>query len=397
MMIEPGSDQPSARTRHGVMVMIASVMPVMAIIALVPVLPLLLEEFAAVPGHAVLVPVVLTVPALCVALFSPLAGWLADRIGRKTLLIAALLAYAGFGILPWFLTDLFQILAARVALGIVEAIIMTVATVLIGDYFEGERREKWISVQIAAASVAAIVLIAASGALAELLGSRGPFLLYLLALPAALAAGAILFEPNVRRSSSAQQEGRFPFAVVLPLALTTIFVGIAFYVVIVQLGPILQMSGDVPPIAIGLIGAGCNIAVSLGALVFHKSGREAGPGLLALGLALSALGYGGAGLAGSLVPIAACLAVASVGSGIMLPNMLTWTMRTLPPESRGRGTGLWTGAFFLGQFLAPIVSAAVTGLSGGLAATLVILAAALAAAAIAAIIMSRTAPAAKPA
>lgn len=396
-MIDEAPAKPTAETRHGVMVMVASVMPVMAIIALVPVLPLLLGEFAEVPGHAVLVPVVLTVPALCVALFSPVAGWLADRMGRKALLIGALLAYALFGIVPWFLDDLFQILAARIALGLVEAIIMTVSTVLIGDYFEGERREKWISVQVAAASVSAIVLIAISGALAEMLGSRGPFLLYLLALPAALAAALILFEPKVTQSQTAQVSGRFPFAAVLPLALTTVFVGIAFYVVIVQLGPILQISGDVQPIAIGLIGAGCNIAVALGALVFHRSGREAGAGLLALGLALSALGYAGAGIAGSLAPIAACLAIASVGSGIMLPNMLTWTMRALPPESRGRGMGVWTGAFFLGQFLAPVVAAAITGLSGALATTLLILAAALAAAAVGSIIISRSSPAAEPA
>ena len=396
-MIEEMPSETHAMTRHGVMVMVASVMPVMAIIALVPVLPLLLKEFAAIPGHEVLVPVVLTVPALCVALFSPLAGWLADRMGRKTLLVAALLAYACFGILPWFLTDLFQILGARIALGLVEAIIMTVSTVLIGDYFEGERREKWISAQVAAASVSAIVLIAISGALAEMLGSRGPFLLYLLALPAALAAALILFEPTVTQSQAPRAGGRFPLAAVMPLALTTVFVGIAFYVVIVQLGPILQISGDVPPIAIGLIGAGCNIAVALGALLFHRSGREAGAGLLAFGLALSALGYAGAGIAGSLVPIAVCLGIASVGSGIMLPNMLTWTMRSLPPESRGRGTGLWTGAFFLGQFLAPVVAAAVTGLSGALATTLLVLAAALAAAAVGSITISRSAPAAEPA
>jgi MFS family permease len=388
--------QTAAATRHGVMVMLTSVMPVMAIIALVPVLPLLLDEFAAVPGHEVLVPVVLTVPALCVALFSPVAGWLADRIGRKILLITALLTYAGFGIIPWFLDDLFQILAARIALGVVEAAIMTVSTVLIGDYFEGERREKWISVQIAAASVSAIVLIAISGALAEVLGSRGPFLLYLLALPVALGAALILFEPSVTRTQASKNIGRFPFAAVLPLALTTVFVGIAFYVVIVQLGPILQMAGDVPPIAIGLIGAGCNMAVGLGAFVFHRSGREAGPELLAFGLILSALGYAGASMAGSLPLIAVCVALASVGSGVMLPNMLAWTMRTLPPEARGRGTGMWTGAFFLGQFLAPIVAGAVTGLSGALATTLMILAGGLGAAAVAAVIISRATPAAEP-
>lgn len=395
MTILPAADM-RAQTRHGVVVMICSVMPVMAIVALVPVLPLLLQEFAATAGAALLVPVALTTPALCVALFSPFAGWLADRLGRKMLLVASLLAYALFGIIPWFLDDLLQIIASRIALGIVEAIIMTVSTVLIGDYFDGERREKWISVQIAAASISAIVLIAASGALAEMLGSRGPFLLYLLAIPAALAAALVLFEPNIVRQQNVAVSGRFPLTTVLPLALTTVFVGVAFYVTIVQLGPILQISGAVSPLMIGLIGAVCNIAVSLGAFAFHKSGLEAGPGLLAAGLFISAIGYVGAGLSDNLPLIAGCLVLSSIGSGIMLPNMLTWTMRALPARARGRGTGLWTGAFFLGQFLAPIVAGAITGVTGGLAMTLMVLAFALAIAAAAAFYLSRSVSAVSP-
>lgn len=378
-----------AGTRHGIMILVASVMPVMAIIALVPVLPLLMKEFSGTDGSAFLVPIALTVPALCVALFSPLAGWLSDRLGRKNLLVASLLLYAGFGIIPWFLDDLLQIIGARIALGIVEAIIMTVATVLIGDYFEGERREKWISLQVSAAAISAIVLIAASGALAEALGSRGPFLLYLLAIPAAIAVWLILFEPAVTQSRQEAEGQSFPFAAMLPLVLTTLFVGISFYTAIVQLGPILQISGDVPPIAIGLIGAVCNLAVGLGAFVFHKSGRQAGTGLLALGMVVSALGFAGASVSGSLAMIGAFIVLAYVGSGIMLPNMLTWTMTKLSPQMRGRGMGLWTGAFFLGQFLAPVAATAVTGLTGALATTLMVYAAALAVAAIVAMMVGR--------
>jgi len=111
-----------AATRHGVVLLAASVMPVMAIISLVPVLPLLMREFAGVAGSEFLVPIALTIPALCVALFSPVAGWLADRIGRKILLVSALVLYAACGIVPWFLDDLFQIIAARIALGMTEAV-----------------------------------------------------------------------------------------------------------------------------------------------------------------------------------------------------------------------------------------------------------------------------------
>jgi MFS family permease len=379
----------NAGTRHGVMILIASVLPVMAIIALVPVLPLLLREFADVDGSEFLVPIALTVPALCVAVFSPLAGWLSDRLGRKNLLVGSMVLYAGFGIIPWFLDDLFQIIAVRIALGVVEAMIMTVATTLIGDYYEGDKREKWIALQVAAASLSAILLIAAGGILGELLGSRGPFLLYLLALPAALVAAAVLFEPAAARSDSNVAALPFALSAIAPLVMITLFVGVVFYTIIVQLGPILEIPGALSPGVIGMIGAACNCAVGLGSLVFHKAKDHVGPRLLAIGLVIAALGYAGASLAATLPVIAAFVILASIGSGIMLPNMLTWTMSRLPPQMRGRGMGLWTGAFFLGQFLAPLLAAAVTGLTGTMAPTLLTYATTIAVAAVMTLLLSR--------
>ena len=107
----------SATTKHGLILLMASVMPPMAIISLIPVLPLLMREFGGVEGSQYLVPMALTIPALCVALFSPIAGWASDRIGRKKLLIVTLLIYAGVGVLPYFMSDLKHIIAARVGTG----------------------------------------------------------------------------------------------------------------------------------------------------------------------------------------------------------------------------------------------------------------------------------------
>lgn len=327
-------------TSQGVVILVASIMPIMAIISLVPVLPLLMREFAPVAGSELLVPMALTIPALCVALFSPAAGWLSDRLGRKNLLVTALLVYAGFGIIPWFLDNLSHLIAARVALGLAEAIIMTVATALIGDYFEGERRERWIALQIAVGSLAAIALIAIGGGLGEVFGSRGPFLLYLLAIPVALAAATVLFEPQVRSNRAGGGTTKFPYASILPLIVTTLGVGIVFYTVIVQLGPILELSGPVSPGIIGLIGAATNLGVGAGSFIFNRNKHKAGPILLSFGLGIAALGYFGAGQSSTLPLLAVFAILACIGSGILLPNMLTWTMRLLPAEMRGRGTGM---------------------------------------------------------
>lgn len=356
----------TASTKHGVILLLAAVMPPMAIISLVPVLPLLMKEFGAVEGSQFLVPMAMTIPALCVALFSPLAGWLSDRTGRKNLLIISLLIYAAIGIVPYFLNDLKQIILARVGLGIAEAIIMTIATALIGDYFKGKERERWVGLQIATVSLSAIVLIAVGGILGEAFGSRGPFLLYLLAIPVALLVAFILFEPQPSDERATENAAKLPLGAIMPLLATTLFVGIIFYTVMVKLGEILGLSAEVSPAQIGAIGAVANIGVAAGTVLFGRFKGASGPMLVMIGLAFAAVGYLGAGLSTSLAMTSVAAVIASIGFGMLLPTMLTWVLQVLPEDVRGRGTGLWTGVFFFGQFFAPILAAALQGKLGGL-------------------------------
>lgn len=380
-----------ASTRHAILLILTAIMPTMGIVALVPVLPLLLREFAAVPGAAVLVPVALTVPALCIALFSPVAGALSDRLGRKPVLLVAMLVYGLVGALPLLLKDLIAIIAARAVLGLAEAAIMTVSTAMLGDYFDGPRRERWIAIQMASVSLSAILLVAIGGALGELLGSRGPFLLYLVALPIAAGAAALLFEP-VHRADRRTAKPRLPLGSLAPVLLITIAVGVLFYTIIVQVGPILERSGVTSPALIGLAAAGTNLGVAIGSMLFGRWKAHAGPRLLAAGLAVVALGYAGTALAPGFAAITGFAILACIGSGLMLPNMLAWLMRRLPAAARGSGTGAWTGAFFLGQFAAPLIAALLAPATGGLAQTLLLYTGLALAGALAALIAGRHAP-----
>lgn len=385
-----------ASSRHAILLILTAVMPTMGIVALVPVLPMLLREFAAVPGSAVLVPVALTIPALCIALFSPVAGALSDRLGRKPVLLAAMLVYGLVGALPLLLKDLTAIIGARAVLGLAEAAIMTVSTAMLGDYFDGARRERWIAIQMASVSVSAILLVALGGALGELLGSRGPFLLYLVALPIAVAVAAMLFEP-VHRASGAAGRVKLPFGTLLPVLLITVAVGVLFYTIIVQVGPILERSGVTSPARIGLAAAGTNVGVAIGSILFGRWKAHAGPRLLSAGLAVVAIGYAGAALAPGFAAITGFAILACIGSGLMLPNMLIWAMRRLPAAARGSGTGAWTGAFFFGQFAAPLIASLLAPVTGGLSQTLLLYTGLALAGALAALIAGSRAPMLTPA
>jgi MFS family permease len=50
----------------------------------------------------------------------------------------------------------------------------------------------------------------------------------------------------------------------------------------------------------------------------------------------------------------------------MLPTLVVWVVAHRPFEQRGRVSGLWNSAFFLGQFLAPLVATGLATVLGGL-------------------------------
>ena len=119
----------SARHHPTVMTGISLLLPItlstMAIVLLAPVLPRMLDEFGKMANADYLVPLLLTVQAACITVFSPFAGMLGDYFGRRRLLLWAFLAYAVVGVAPVFLHDFWAIMASRVGVGIAEALIAT--------------------------------------------------------------------------------------------------------------------------------------------------------------------------------------------------------------------------------------------------------------------------------
>ena len=93
MSAHPSNAPRTAGTLQGLILLLPiTLLAVMGIAVLVPVVPQLMAHFKDVPNYCYLIQGgVLTMPALCVTLFSswPLAGWLADRFGRRRILIVS--------------------------------------------------------------------------------------------------------------------------------------------------------------------------------------------------------------------------------------------------------------------------------------------------------------------
>jgi len=357
----------AGRIQAGLLVA-GSCMPVLGAVLLAPVLPTLNQAFADTPGVAILVPLTLTLPALFVALFSPLAGWVADRVGRKQLLVVAMLAYAVFGTAPLWLGSLESIALSRIGVGIAEAAIMTCCTTLLTDYYAGEQRNKYLGLQTMVSALAATAFFALGGALGSI-GWRTPFWLYAASAVIVIPMVFKLWEPaKTQRTMAAKTP--VPWRQIAAPALVTLFGGIVFYALIVHLPYVITALGVGDAALIGLAAAIASLATAAGAISFRFLAKLGTRNLLALAFGLAAVGLFLVSIAGNVPLAIAGAVVASAGTGVLLPTLLTWAVNGLQYQQRGRGTGIWTGTLFVGQFLTPIVIGVAAGALGNLSVAL---------------------------
>lgn len=142
--------------------------------------------------------------------------------------------------------------------------------------------------------------------------------------------------------------------------------GLVFYVLIVELSYRLVEVGVTSPAAIGLFSAVASVGTAAGSYAFTRvAGR--GPAVtVPLAFGLSGAGLIGMGLAPSLATLVPAAVVTGVGNGMLLPSLLTWALTPLTAQQHGRGTGLWTSASFLGNFVCPILVIGLATLLAGL-------------------------------
>jgi MFS family permease len=371
-----GREEMSPRFIHVFLLMAGSCLPVMGGLLIAPILPEIQAHFSGVPGVEYLVPIMLTIPALMIAILAPFAGAIADVLGRRRPLVIALVLYAAFGTAPLWLDSLTAIIVSRAGVGLAEAVIMTCCTTLIGDYYDGAKRSKYLALQTTYVALSASLFLLVGGVLGEL-GWRAPFWVYSISLLLAPLVQIYLWEPERKRRTEAEQgptpgdaaAPSFRPLLLLGICGVTLITIIAFYVVPVHLAYLLNELGIRSTRTIGLLASLAAVTKVIGTLIFHRLfiiGFTT-PRLLALSLALSGSGLVLAAAA-TINEVVIGVLINGLGGGLLIPTLLTWNMRTLPLERRGLGTGAWTASFFLSQFINPIVVLSLARVIGGRAA-----------------------------
>jgi MFS family permease len=346
--------------------LLTSTLTVMSGATIAPSLPAMQEHFADVSNSALLVRLVLTIPALFIAIGGLFAGQLVDRLGRKPLLVGSTLLYGIAGSSGFILNSLGTILLGRALLGLSVAGIMTAVTTLIADYYTGQTRANFMGLQAAFMGLGGVVFLSVGGLIADL-NWRFPFLIYLSAWAILIAIALTVYEPQriSNQTASSAIEPRMPIGVLAMIYGVAWFYMVAFYLIPVQLPFYLQNLSNASASAAGLAIAASTLASAIASLRYGFVKERLGfVSIVIISFSVAAAGYLIIGIANSYNVVLIGLIIAGLGFGLLMPNLNVWLASIIPDVLRGRALGGLTTFFFLGQFLSPLVSQPITNAIG---------------------------------
>jgi len=343
-----------------------SLMGVMGVSLVSPVLPDLRPVFGVTDAQVGLVITAYTLPGVVV---TPFVGLVADRFGRRRVVVPLLVLFAVAGAGVAVARTFAEVIALRFLQGIGASALITLAVTLIGDVYEGARRDAVMGVNGSTIGTGAAFYPLLGGALAGIRWSA-PFLFFGVGALVAVVAVVALEEPDAERSTDVRTYlGRLRAVATLPQALG-VFVALfaaflIFYGAVLTALPLLLR--DAYGLGTGRIGATLSAVAIASAVVSSQYGRLSdrltAPRLVAIGFVAYGLGLFGIRLAGSPRAVAAALLVFGVGFGVVMPAIDTTVVTLVDDDLRAGVMGLRTSVLRLGQTVGPVAFTATADLA----------------------------------
>ncbi|GAB1541855.1 MFS transporter [Scytonema sp. NUACC21] len=324
-----------------------------------PVWPEMAQQLKLDPGLAAHL---VSIHCLTNALFSPLLGILADRLGRLRVLIASLLLYALSGTAGAFTQSIGSLLLMRGVLGMASGGIAAASLGLLANMYEGQARSRALGQATSTLTIAGILFPLVGG----WVGSSNwqfTFYLYGLGLPLAIFAASMLrTKQSVQpKANSTQSNDKLSQVLsdtyVLWVLLTLGLASIVMYSVVIYTPLYLKEQIGVGTVLNGVVLASRGVgAAAISAFGARQLARKIGvERSIALGFGLMALTVATIPLLKQLSLVLLAAVLFGVGFGIVLPNLYNALANLAPVKLRSSVLAVGTGAGFLGQFLCPIL------------------------------------------
>lgn len=187
-----GDDADVLRETDFQLLLLATMFPILGTAIVSPVLDSVIEPFGTSPAGIGLMISFFTAPAIFII---PIAGLLADRYGRRPVLVAALLLFGIGGASIVLTTDFRVVLALRFVQGFGFGGLVPTITASIGDMFDEGKEVTGQGLRMTVNGLSSTVFPLFAGALVAV-GWRYPFLLYAAAIPVAVVVYLRFDEPT---------------------------------------------------------------------------------------------------------------------------------------------------------------------------------------------------------
>lgn len=345
------------KTGIAISLLLTGTMTIMAGASIAPAMPKIKAAFSDLPNAEILVKQMVTLPAIFIVLFSPIVGKLSDKYGRLPFLFGAFLLYAVTGTSGLYLNSIYSILAGRLLLGLAVAAIMTMTNSLIGDYFEGQERERYLSLQGFATGVGGLLFLVSSGILSEY-HWRYPFAIYFFSIPVLVLAYIYLHEPLKKTDEDTNRTPVISYKkhIAILIFFTASVVAIFYFVVPIQ-GPfLLKKTAGITDSMVGLALGVSTFFASMSALFYRKiKSLLSFKQVFGLNFLLLAIGFLIISYSDSYLMYLIGFSLNGLAVGTYGPNGSLWLLSVTPIHKRGRNMGILSSSLFVGQFLSPLL------------------------------------------
>jgi MFS transporter, ACDE family, multidrug resistance protein len=327
-----------------------------------PVVPDLLRDLDVGDGGAGFVIAAVALPGVVVA---PLIGLMADRLGRRAVLVPCLVIFGVAGVAVAAAPSFQILLAGRFLQGIGAAGLINLAVVIIGDHWEGERRTQLIGRNAAMLTVGLASFPLLSGVIAELTSWRLALLPQSFGLIVAVWAWRTL-DPARPPSAGTIREQLDGLGDVMrrPAIVAVLVSGLLVFMLI--FGVFLSTLPLHLEREFGLGSGGRGVILSIPALtaslVAFNLGRISstiGRRTVLVGATMVfVVSFSIMGAVPLVWAVALACALYGLGDGALIPILQDTAVTEAPPEHRGAVVAMWVGAARLGQTIGPLLAAA---------------------------------------
>lgn len=295
-------------------------------------------------------------------LLAPVIGILADRFGRREVVVPCLAVFGLSGGLAAFAPNFGMLLLLRFLQGIGSAGLINLAVVIISDHWHGVERTKAIGRNAAALTAAVVVLPPIGGVLTALGGWRATFVPYWIGLVSALVVWVRLPRSTRREGTlRAQVRQTLPvlrrWAVLGPVLLGAFVFLLIFGLFLTAVPLYLSDSFGVGATGRGLVLSLPAVTSTIAALNVGRARVRFGlTRVVVFGLCLFIIGFG---LVAAVPAVwAVCLAALFYGGGdgLLISTLQDTVAEVAPPESRGTVIATWVGFARAGQTAGPLLA-----------------------------------------